>query len=114
MSAFLAGVGGALLAGQIGTLDASEFTASGSVVLFAVTLMGGAFSLFGAVIGGLASQLVPALLDKLSFDGNASLLIFGFGMIMTLATAPLGIAGQLADAAQVVRRLVKQVVGRHA
>ena len=71
-------------------------------------------SVFGAIVGGLASQLVPGLLDKLSFDGNASLLIFGFGMIMTLATAPLGIAGQLTDAGQTIGRLVKQLLGRHA
>jgi ABC-type branched-subunit amino acid transport system permease subunit len=112
ISAFLAGVGGALLAGQIGTLDASGFTASQSVVLFAVTLLGGAFSLFGWVLGGVTSQVIPAVLEKLSLNGNASLLLFGFGLVMTLATAPHGMAGQLADLARALARVARRPAAR--
>ena len=93
LSSFITGVGGALLAGQVGALNAATFFASDSVVLFAVALLGGAFSLAGAIIAAAAYQLLPAELTQLSITGNASLVIFGLGLLSVLAVAPSGIAG---------------------
>ena len=93
LSSFVTGVGGALLAGQVGALNSASFYASDSVVLFAVALLGGAFSLSGAVIGAAAYQLIPAELTQLSVTGNASLVIFGLGLLNVLAVAPSGVAG---------------------
>lgn len=95
--AFSSGVAGGLLAANTGFLNPISFRASESIVLFAVVLIGGAFGLAGAVIAGLFSQAVPALLDELSVNGNLILVIFGAGLIHALATAPRGIAGQLED-----------------
>ena len=93
LSSFITGAGGALLAGQVGSLNAATFYASDSAVLFAVALLGGAHSLTGAVIAAGAYQLLPAELTKLHINGDASLVIFGVGLLTVLAVAPRGIAG---------------------
>lgn len=92
---FATGVAGGLLAANAGVLDPSNFTPSESILLFAVVLIGGAFSLLGAVVAGLLSQAMPSLLSELGVNGNASLLVFGLALIHALSTAPAGIVGQL-------------------
>lgn len=95
LSSFITGAGGALLAGQIGSLNAATFYASDSVVLFSVALLGGAYTLSGAIVGAGAYQLLPAELTTLSVTGDASLVIFGLGLLTVLAVAPTGVAGSL-------------------
>jgi branched-chain amino acid transport system permease protein len=101
---FTTGVAGGLLAATAGLLDPSNFGPSESIVLFAVVLIGGAFSLLGAVIAGLLSQAFPSLLTQLGLNGNLILVIFGFGLINAVSTAPRGIAGQLQALAARVRQ----------
>ncbi len=50
------GVAGGLLAGNAGLLDPISFKASQSILLFATVLIGGPFSLLGAVIAGFFSR----------------------------------------------------------
>ena len=76
-------------------LDPGNFGASESILLFAVVLIGGAFSLLGGVIGGLLSQAFPSLLDEIGVNGNLILVVFGAGLVHAVSTAPQGIAGQL-------------------
>jgi branched-chain amino acid transport system permease protein len=104
LSCFTTGVAGALYAAQVGSAAADGFDASASVVMFAVALMGGAFSLGGAVVGGALLQLVPALIVSLGGNGNLGLVLFGVGLTLTLISAPQGVAGQLADLGRLVRR----------
>lgn len=92
---FITGVAGGMLAGIAGLLDPSNFGPSESIVLFAVVLIGGAFSLLGALIAGLLSQAFPSLLTQFGLNGNVILVIFGLALIHSVSTAPLGIAGQL-------------------
>jgi len=89
------GVAGGLLAGNAGLLDPISFKAPASILLFATVLIGGAYSLLGAVIAGFLSQGVPPLLNALGLDGNLIFVLLGFGMIQAITTAPQGIAGQL-------------------
>jgi ABC-type branched-subunit amino acid transport system permease subunit len=103
LTSFITGVGGALYAAQVGSAAAEGFDASASVVLFAVALMAGAFSLGGAVIGGALIQLVPALIVSLGGNGNLGLVLFGVGLVLTLISAPRGVAGQLADLGRALR-----------
>lgn len=98
LSGFLAGIAGGLLAGSIGTLDVSLFPASSSIVIFAVVLVSGAYGLSGAIIAAAFAKVLPAALDRLGVDGNVALLLFGIGVIQTLAVAPQGIAGMVSDA----------------
>jgi branched-chain amino acid transport system permease protein len=52
LAGFCAGVAGALLAGGGGQLDGRAFTAGDSVMLFALTVVGGVYHWAGALIAG--------------------------------------------------------------
>lgn len=97
LSGFLAGIAGVLLAGNLQMLDARSFPAAESVMIFALTIVGGAWSPVGALIAAALYRLVPALLNDLGVNGNAAYIIFGAALIHALATAPRGIAGQIED-----------------
>jgi len=103
LSGFLAGIAGGLLAGGVGQLDGSAFPASQSIMLFALTIVGGAYSWLGPIIAGLMLRAFPALLNDFHVDGNIATMVFGAGLFHALVTAPQGIAGQLADAATALR-----------
>ncbi|TFF17681.1 branched-chain amino acid ABC transporter permease [Jiella endophytica] len=95
LAGFVAGVAGGLLAATIGVLDARSFPAADSVMLFALTLVGGAYAFLGQAITGLLFRAVPALLNDVGVDGDIAFLIFGAALLHALITAPTGIAGQL-------------------
>lgn len=103
LSGFLAGIAGGLLAGGVGQLDGSAFPASQSIMLFALTIVGGAFSWMGPIIAGLMLRAFPALLNDFHVDGNIATIVFGAGLLHALMTAPQGLAGQIGDAAAVLR-----------
>jgi branched-chain amino acid transport system permease protein len=97
LSGFLAGVAGGLLAGNLQLLDARSFPPAESVMIFALTIVGGAWHWYGAVIAALLYRFVPALLNDIGVSGDAAYIIFGAALIHALTTAPHGIAGQLTD-----------------
>ena len=97
LSGFLAGVAGGLLAGNLQLLDARSFPPAESVMIFALTIVGGAWHWYGAVIAALLYRFVPALLNDVGISGDAAYIIFGAALIHALMTAPRGIAGQLTD-----------------
>ncbi|TDC83813.1 branched-chain amino acid ABC transporter permease [Micromonospora sp. KC606] len=97
------GVAGALLAANSGVLDPVSFKAQQSVLLFATVLIAGAFSLAGAVIGGLFFYWVPQLLNTWGVDGNLVFVILGLGTVQAITTAPHGIAGQLENLSSALR-----------
>jgi branched-chain amino acid transport system permease protein len=103
LAGFLAGVAGGLLAGGVGQLDGSAFPASQSIMLFALTIVGGAYSWMGPLIAGLMLRAFPALLNDFHVDGNIATIVFGAGLLHALMTAPQGIAGQLHDAVMALR-----------
>ncbi|HSV37046.1 MAG TPA: branched-chain amino acid ABC transporter permease [Ramlibacter sp.] len=89
-----AGVAGALLAGAVGQLDGRAFAASESVMLFALTLIGGAYHWAGALVAGLLLRAVPSLLVDLGVNGYLAMIFFGAALLHALITAPRGLAGQ--------------------
>jgi branched-chain amino acid transport system permease protein len=89
-----AGVAGALLAGGVGQLDGRAFSASESVMLFALTLIGGAYHWAGALVAGLLLRAVPSLLVDLGVNGYLAMVFFGAALLHALITAPRGLAGQ--------------------
>lgn len=105
LSGFLAGIAGALLAGNVGQLDGRAFTAFESLNLFALAVVGGVYNWYGAVIAGLLLRAVPALLTDLGIDGYVTIGIFGVALFQALATAPAGIAGQIAG---LIERLTRR------
>ncbi len=97
LAGFLSGVAGGLLAGSIGQLDSHAFPASDSILLFALTVVGGVYSWAGPIITGLLLRAFPSLLNALNINGNIAYVVFGIALLQALMMAPSGIAGQLAD-----------------
>lgn len=106
LSGFLAGVSGGLLAGNVGQLDGRAFGAFESLNLFALAVVGGVYNWYGAIIAGLLLRAMPALLTSLGVDGYVTMAIFGIALFHALATAPTGIAGQIAE---LTRRLAARL-----
>lgn len=114
LASFMTGVAGGLLAGYAGYLyPISVGLPIDSLTLLAVVLMGGIFSLWGAVVAGLLAQLLPAILNSLNLDPSWATILFGIGVLQVLSTAPQGIVHQLPhDLARLGRLLFR--TGRRA
>ena len=100
LSGLLAGIAGGLLATALGQLDARSFLASDGILLFALAVVGGAYSWVGAVIAGILYKLLPALLNDWGLSADLALILFGAALLHAIMTAPRGIAGQLMGAFQ--------------
>lgn len=94
LAAFVTGVAGALLAGADRELFSIDFPIQNSIELLAVVLMGGAFSLTGAVIAAFLQSFLPALLQIWGVPNDWLIILFGLGVMQVLASAPGGIADQ--------------------
>ncbi|HEX5585304.1 branched-chain amino acid ABC transporter permease [Gaiella sp.] len=101
LASFMTGVAGGLYAGYVGQLYSYQFSGArtiDSVTLLAVVLMGGIFSVWGAVVAALLQQLLPALLNDwfTFFQKNPDflLVLFGIGVLQVIVTAPEGIVSQ--------------------
>jgi len=106
LAAFITGVAGALLGSSSGKLYAFQFPTSQSVILFAVVLMGGIYTVWGAVIAGVLLWVLPALFTIWGIDSQVPTLLFGIGVLQVLTTAPAGIAHQFPrDMAKLARLL---------
>jgi branched-chain amino acid transport system permease protein len=122
-ASFMTGVAGGLLVGNVGKLFSYSFSGPktfDSVTLMAVVLMGGIFSLWGAVIAGVLQQLLPALLnDWFTFfreNPDFLLVLFGIGVLQVLVTAPEGIVTQfprdMRNLGRLLVRAAKAITGR--
>jgi branched-chain amino acid transport system permease protein len=105
---FMTGVAGALLAGEVGKLYTYQFRTSDSIVLLAVVLMGGIYSLWGALVAGVLFKLLPALLQSWGVSPDWLDILFGIGVLQVLTTAPQGIVYQFPrDMARLWRLLTR-------
>jgi branched-chain amino acid transport system permease protein len=103
ISAMLAGVAGALYGHLVGFISPSLFTLHVSVILVAMTVLGGTSSLAGPVISAALLTLLPyldALIPGLpesvtSFFQDWEADIYGLTIILVMLFAPGGIAGLL-------------------
>ncbi|MFZ4355493.1 ABC transporter permease subunit, partial [Enterococcus gallinarum] len=64
VSAFLAGIGGALLSGQVGLVYPTSFTTIQSLALYVLAIVSGSYLIDMAVLGGILWVLVPELLKR--------------------------------------------------
>jgi branched-chain amino acid transport system permease protein len=112
LASFITGVAGGVLAGAIHYLYSINFPAQDSITLLAVTLMGGVFSLWGAVVAALLYQFLPALLNNWGVSADWLVILFGVGVLQVLTTAPAGLADQvpkdLARLGRFLRRRLKR------
>ena len=114
LASFVTGVAGCLLAAQVGVPRAITFQTQDSLTLAATALIGGIYSLWGAIVAGVFQQGVPFLFQaQWGINPNFLLIIFGAGLLQVLLTAPGGLADQLPkDLARLGRGFWNLVVGR--
>ncbi len=91
MSGFIAAVAGALFAYQQRTVDAQTYSPRTSILIFTMTIIGGAGSLAGAVIGAVYVLGIPLLPGLREID-NIDLLSSGVGLLVLLLFLPGGLA----------------------
>jgi branched-chain amino acid transport system permease protein len=112
LASFLTGVAGGLLAADSGQLFITTFPTSDSITLLAVVLMGGIYSLWGAVVAGLLMQLLPALLNNWGVAADWLTIVFGAGVLQVLLTAPQGLVYQFPHDMARLGRFIAGRVGR--
>lgn len=97
ISAFMAGIGGAMIGYQQGRLSFETFTALASLTFLTVAYLGGINRISGAVIGGLlvSNGLIFTALDNWISFGTYVTLASGLGVVITAVMNPEGIAGAL-------------------
>ena len=113
LAAFITGVAGGVLAGRDVYLYSINFTTQDSIILLAVALMGGVYSLWGAVIAALLMQLLPAFLQNLGLSYAWLYILFGIGVLQVLTTAPAGLVDQFPKDMKKLGGLIMKLV-RHA
>jgi branched-chain amino acid transport system permease protein len=106
LASFMAGIAGGLLASATGGVNINQFPTQNSITLLAVVLMGGVYSIWGAVVAALLLRLLPALLDDWGVSTELLTILFGIGVLQVLMTAPGGLVDQVPkDLAKLVRRI---------
>ncbi len=94
LASFITGVAGCMLA-ALAPLRPINFQTQDSLTLAATALIGGIFSLWGAVIAGIFNQLLPFLFQaQWGVNSNFLLILFGVGLLQVLLTAPGGLVDQ--------------------
>jgi branched-chain amino acid transport system permease protein len=94
LAAFMTGVMGCLLAASGGGLTILQFPTQESISLLAAVFIGGVYGFAGAIVAGVFTKLVPALLDNWDLPPDLLLILFGVGVLQVLLTAPRGLAVQ--------------------
>jgi branched-chain amino acid transport system permease protein len=112
LASFVTGVAGGVLAGAVRYLYSIDFQTQDSITLLAVVLMGGAYSMWGAIVAGLLLQLLPAVLNNAGVSPDWLVILFGVGVLQVLTTAPTGIVDQLPkDIARLFRFMMRSARG---
>ncbi|MGH2857920.1 MAG: branched-chain amino acid ABC transporter permease [Solirubrobacteraceae bacterium] len=91
LASFVTGVAGGLLAGADRYLYSINFQTQDSITLLGVVLMGGIYSVWGAIIAALLMQLLPAILQAVGVSPDWLTILFGIGVLQVLAMEPQGI-----------------------
>ena len=113
LASFITGVAGCLLAAQVGVPRAITFQTQDSLTLAATALIGGIFSMWGAIVAGIFNQLLPFLFQaQWGVNTNYLLIIFGAGLLQVLLTAPGGLADQFPKDMKNLARLIGRSVRR--
>lgn len=97
VSAFFAGVSGALIGYSQGQLTTSSFAVDTGILIFATAFLGGITSIGGALIAGAIAPLgvVYVLANDHPTFGLFYSLVAGIGLVVTVMINPEGIAGRI-------------------
>jgi branched-chain amino acid transport system permease protein len=112
LASFMTGVAGTLLAANVGQLFNFQFPTRDNIILLAVVLMGGIYSLWGALVAGLFYRYLPALLDTWGLPADLLTILFGVGILQVLLTAPAGLVDQFPKDMARLGRFIARTVRR--
>lgn len=113
LSAFAAGIGGAMIAAGPGGVSVSQFPVEGSILLLAVVLMGGVYSIWGAIVAAFFLRVFPRILDqKLGLPSEILTMLFGLGIIQVLMGNPAGVVSDLEKLMRKLAGLGRKLIGR--
>jgi branched-chain amino acid transport system permease protein len=116
LSAFVAGIGGALSGYRFGSVAPSNFGALASITFLAFAYLGGISSVGGAIAAGMigVDALVFTLLEKRTgIDPKYTVIVGAVGLIFTAIQNPEGISGAIrVGAARLSGRRHRQPVAR--
>lgn len=110
LSAFFAGVGGALLAHFLNYIDPASFTFTVSILFITMVVIGGMGNIWGALVGVIVLTFlspviqampywIPGIPEGLSNFSNYSLVVYGLLLILFMMFMPRGISSGLARGA---------------
>jgi branched-chain amino acid transport system permease protein len=114
LASFITGVAGGVLAGADRFLYSIDFHPQDSISLLAVVLMGGVYSMYGAVIAALLNSLLPAALQNWGVSQDWLTILFGIGVLQVLTTAPAGLVDQFPRDMKRLGGLIMRLVRRPA
>ena len=114
LASFITGVAGGLVAGFYHYLNSLTFATSDSITLLAVVLMGGAYSMTGAVVAAFLLKFLQQLLNNWGVSPDWLTILFGIGVLQVLTTAPRGIVEQMPKDIARLARLVRGLFSRPA
>jgi branched-chain amino acid transport system permease protein len=114
LASFITGVAGGLVAGFYHYLNSLTFATSDSITLLAVVLMGGAYSMTGAIVAAFLLKFLQALLNDWGVSPDWLTILFGIGVLQVLTTAPRGIVEQMPKDIARLARLVRGLFSRPA
>ncbi len=100
ISAFIAGIGGAVIAYRSGVATPSRFSYEQSLALFAFAYLGGISRVSGAIVGGMlvAGGLLLTLGEEvLGIPAEFGLLLGGLGVVLTPILNPEGMAARFSE-----------------
>jgi branched-chain amino acid transport system permease protein len=107
VSAFIAGIGGAVIAYRQGRANQGSFSYEQSLVFFAFAYLGGISRVSGALVGGAlvsGGLLFTVGDDLIGIPAEFTLLLGGLGVVVTAVLNPEGIAGGIAERVTRLRR----------
>jgi ABC-type branched-subunit amino acid transport system permease subunit len=110
LSAFIAGIGGSLLAYEQGTVSSASFTVQTSLALLAVAYVAGIGRIAGAVIAGIlfaSDGLFVSFLDKELHIGQYQTIVAGVALAFTAIQNPDGVASEVAGEKGPAPRIVR-------
>jgi branched-chain amino acid transport system permease protein len=114
LASFITGVAGGLVAGFYHYLNSLTFATQDSITLLAVVLMGGAYSMTGAVIAAFLLKFLQQLLNNWGVSPDWLTILFGIGVLQVLTTAPRGIVEQFPKDVARIGRLIGGIFRRSA
>jgi branched-chain amino acid transport system permease protein len=112
LASFITGVAGGLVAGFYRYLNSLTFSTADSITLLAVVLMGGAYSMSGAIVAAFLLKFLQQLLNDWGVSPDWLTILFGIGVLQVLTTAPRGIVEQMPKDLAKLGRLIRGLFGR--